>query len=161
MSKKRQNTAITERDEEMSDSDDSLAFEDNMEDTMLENSFQDNEWSRASSPVDTDIPLMQRLIERTEAVTWQESDDFHPTIHAFTDTNSGLQNTIQIDEASTVLDIFQLFFPEELAQIICDESNVYHRQQVEKQKAAGNFKEYSRLNAPEIKMEEIYLCHAV
>lgn len=90
---------------ESSDSEDSIDFECSDENDISEQNIVYENEIRASSPVNSNISLQNRLLQNAKDKIWEETEDFEPTIHPFKEENCGVQIN-----ASSVLDAFKAFF---------------------------------------------------
>ncbi|XP_043524386.1 piggyBac transposable element-derived protein 4-like [Frieseomelitta varia] len=61
--------------------------------------------------------------ETKNKLSWIQRD-FQPVIHEFDDKNSGIKASV--NKQSSILDIFQIFFSEELVEFIVEQSNKYY-----------------------------------
>lgn len=119
----------------------------------LESSHQQD---RCISPVNSDVPIAQRFRDLSKARTWKKSGAFEPTIHPFDCTDHGLQPSNGLTEKSTLLDTFEAFFTEELADMICAESNLYQLTKLcDSQGSIGDG------DVAEITRNDLFLFHAV
>jgi hypothetical protein len=57
---------------------------------------------------------------------------FTPNVHGFDDSDTGISPAIILPDQPTALDIFLLFFREEIMQVITDETNKYYRFLIQK-----------------------------
>ncbi|XP_043524705.1 piggyBac transposable element-derived protein 4-like [Frieseomelitta varia] len=88
---------------------------------VLTESESDSSDSLESEENKTEVTSKQKKRENT--FSWTQGD-FQPVIHEFDDKNSGIKASV--NRQSSILDIFQIFFSEELIEFIVEQSNKYY-----------------------------------
>ncbi|XP_068246492.1 piggyBac transposable element-derived protein 4-like [Palaemon carinicauda] len=58
---------------------------------------------------------------------WTENRDYEPSSFPFNSTNSGLTDSVSVDDDSEEADYFLEFFDDEMLDVIVKETNLYHR----------------------------------
>lgn len=81
-----------------------------------------------------------------EYFAWEEAVEFIPVVHNFIDPRAGLQPNCGLDENSSVLDIFEYFYDEDIVAMICEMSNIYRERAMAEKPAPDISKKNSRIH---------------
>lgn len=121
---------------------------------------EDSELSSDTEGATEDIPVATtRTTKTVNKLKWKQDDQFQPIIHLFDNTNSGFHSVdVGIDNESSIVDYFEVFFSNNLAGKIAAETNRYYDFVTKN----CNKKVFSRLNKWKgTDLKEVYLFIAV
>ncbi|XP_018402230.1 PREDICTED: piggyBac transposable element-derived protein 4-like [Cyphomyrmex costatus] len=153
---------------ELDESDVSSDDSSHLDDSIHDSSTDDEEWMAGESEdksseeqsgedeniddLDTednsdidDVPLEMRWNKHVENLTWSANNMFTPSVHDFTDKKAGIQPGFGLDESKTPLEVFKLYFTEDLMDSICFQINTYQQQKLTTLRAQRKLKENSRI----------------
>lgn len=115
-----------------------------------------------SSDEESDVPLQERWDNFQKNFLWEYNVDFDPIVHEFSDPKVGIQSNIGLTSISSALEIFEFFYSENITDMICNMTNIYHTETLEGKKQSGNLKKRARISEwKEITRQDLMVHYAL